>query len=193
MQQTNVFDEHGNLTPEEEERRRKYAAAAMQQAGERTEDIVEVDFFGCDERRTVFLPGSSSQYVVVKEFTEGDRKKYLDRTNKDVRFSKGGDASMKASPGSDRHELLRIAIVDFHLLKAGTPVTQATHPRALDEFLDKTSPRVIDHIVKEVHKLNPWLLAEMTVEDIEKEIADLEEMLEVRKKEEAKNDSSTSR
>jgi hypothetical protein len=193
----NIFNPDGSLTAEEEARRSAAQNAMMGAAGERTEDIYEIDYFGVDERREVYLPGSKTQYVVIKEFTEGDRKKYLDKVNKDVRFGKDNTATMKTSPGSDRHELLKIAIVDFKLQR-GTGdnvviMTIVTHPRVLEEFLEKTSPKVIDHIVKEVHKLNPWLINDASVEDMEKELADLQEMIDLKKAEEAKNDSSASK
>jgi hypothetical protein len=179
----NVFDEHGELTPEEQARREAFARAQMTQAGERTEDYVEPDYFGVDDTVNVMLPKSRTQYVTIKAFTEGDRRKYLDRTNRDVKLDKTGQAAMKMTPGSDRYELLKIAVVDWNLMRGGAPFKFG--PRELDSFLEVTSPSTVDHIVKEVHKLNPWLLSEMSVEDIENEIANLEEMLEAKKKEEA--------
>lgn len=178
-----VFDEQGNLTPEEQQRREAFARASMVQAGERTEDYIEPDYFGVDDTRQVFLPNSRVQYVTIKALNEGERRKYLDRTNRDVKLDKGGQASFRMSPGSERYELLKLAIVDWHMLRQGNPFKFG--PRELDDFLTNTSPSVVDHIVKEVNKLNPWLLAEMSVEDIEKELDHLQEMLETKKKEEA--------
>lgn len=178
-----VFDEHGNLTPEELARREAFARAQMEQSGERMEDYIEPDYFGTDDTKQVFLPGSRVQYVEVKALNEGERRKYLDRTNRDVKLDKGGSASMKMTPGSDRYELLKVAIVGWNILRGGQPFNYSD--RALDDFLGKTSPSVVDYIVKEVHKLNPWLLAEMSAEDIRKEIANLQEMLELKEKEEA--------
>ena len=183
MEEVNAFLPSGELTPEEEARREAYRQAAMQQAGERMEDYVEPDYFGVSDTRDVFLPGSRVQFVTIKAFTEGDRRKYLDRTNRDMKLGKDGQASMKMTPGSDRYELLKVAVVDWHVLRGGAPFPFGD--RQLDDFLKVTSPSTVDHIVKEVHKLNPWLLAEMSVEDIEKEIANLQEMLETKKKEEA--------
>lgn len=188
-----VFDEHGNLTPEEEARRSVMQSQMLAQAGEATEDYVEVDFFGCDTRQQVYLPGSNTQFVVIKELTEGDRKKYLDKTNREVKFAKDQTATMRSQPGTERHALLKEAIVGWNFLRDGSVMNEMTHPRLLDEFLDKTSPKVIDHILKAVHKLNPWLLADMSIEDIDEELKNLTEMRELKVKEEAKNGSSASR
>ena len=182
MTETGVYTETGDLTPEEHQRREAFAKTAMSQAGERTEDYIEPDYFGSDDSYQVALPGSRVQFVVIKVFTEGDRRKYLDRTNRDLKMTKTGEATLKTTPGSDRYELLKIAILDWHVVRQGQVIPFGG--QALEKFLTETSPRVVDHIVKEINKHEPWLLAEMTVEDIEKEIEDLQEMLEVRKKEE---------
>lgn len=180
-----VFTAEGDLSPEEQERRERYRQAAMQQAGERMETYVEPDYFGADDTHQFFLPGSREQFVMIKAFTEGDRCKYLDRTNRDLKLDRSGTASLKTAPGSDRHTLLKIAIVDFALRFNGQLTTMAQNPKVFERFLESAPPSVIDEIVKEVHKHNPWLLAEMSVEDIEKEISNLQEMLEAKKKEEA--------
>ena len=183
---TDVFTSTGDLTPEEQARREAHARVAMEQSGERMETYVEPDFFGEDDIYTVPLPGSQSQYVVIKALNEGERRKYLDRTNRDVKMDRTGNATLRTTPGSDRYELLKIAIVDYNL-KVGDGYKNLANGGngLLEKFLTQSRPTVIDEIVREVNKRNPWLLAEMSVEDIEREISNLQEMLEEKKKQEA--------
>jgi hypothetical protein len=66
--------------------------------------------------------------------------------------------------------------------------------RASGDMRVKMAPGDERHAIeKDVRKHNPWLLQEMSVEDIDKEIASLEEMREVKLKEEAGNDSSSNK
>jgi hypothetical protein len=150
-------------------------------------EAVQEDYFGFEIVHTVPLPDGKS-WVQHKEFTEGQRRKYLNEVNRDVVIQRGtGDARMRMAPGDERYSLLSTAIIGWNLIRGGQPVPFTD--RNLKEFLEKANPRIIDLIEKEVRKVNPWLMQEMTSEDIRKEIANLEEMLEAKEKEEAKDTS----
>lgn len=165
--------------------------ASMRAAGVPTEDHITEDYFAFDVEHKVFLP-DGKQYVLYKEFNEGQRKKYLNQTNRDVTVSRvTRDMKVKMAPGDERHVLLKTAITGWHVFKGGQEVPFT--PRNLEEFLDKAPPRVIDIIETAVRKANAWLLAEMSVEDIQKEIDSLQEMLEAKQKEEAGKLDSASR
>jgi hypothetical protein len=165
--------------------------AAMREAGAPTEDIVEVDYFAFDVTHTVHLP-DGKQYVEHRELNEGQRKKYLNGMNRDMLVNRAsGDMRVKMAPGDERHALLETAITGWNLQRGGNPLPFS--PKELKNFLEVAPPRIIDIIEKDVRKHNPWLLQEMSVEDIDKEIASLEEMREVKLKEEAGNDSSSNK
>jgi hypothetical protein len=55
----------------------------------------------------------------------------------------------------------------------------------LKEWLENANPRLVEDLEKEIRKANPWLLAEMSVADIEREIENLEEMKKVAQEREA--------
>jgi hypothetical protein len=151
------------------------------------QEAVQEDYFGFDATHTVMLPDGKS-WVQFKEFTEGQRRKYLNAVNRDVVIQrKTGDARMRMAPGDERFELLLTAISGWNLQRGGQPVNFGD--RTVKEFLEKANPRVVDQIEKEVRKANPWLMQEMTSEDIKKEIENLEEMLEAKEKEEAAQES----
>lgn len=148
--------------------------ANMVAQGVATTERVQADYFGFEETHRVVLPDGIS-FIEHKVLNEGARRRYLNSVNRDVKFQKAtGDAIMRIASGDEKGALLKAAIVGWGLSRAGQPV--AFNPRNLDEFLEKAPPKVIDLIHKDVQRANDWLVADVTVEDIDREIADLQEM-----------------
>ena len=161
---------------------------AMRKAGVPVTEVVQVDYFDFEVTRTVTLPDGIS-FVEHKELTEGQRKKYLNSINRDVIVHRQtGDARMRMAPGDERHALLLTAISGWNLKRAGQalPFNEAN----VKKFLDAASPRVIDLIDKEVRKANAWLIQDMSVEDIDKEIETLQELRATKVEEESGNSAS---
>jgi hypothetical protein len=149
--------------------------ASMRAAGEATETRIQDDYFGFDNARRCYLPDGLS-YVDHEIMNEGKRRKYLNAINRDLRIQKATqDALIRVAPGDERKELLMAAICGWNLMRNGNPVP--FNQNTLAEFLDKANPKVVDHIEKEIRLANPWLLAEMSVEDIEREMEQLGELL----------------
>ncbi len=179
------------LTPDQiaaEEARARSIEANMQSDGVPTQVAVQEDYFAFDEIHQVLLPDGIT-FVEHKELTEGQRRKYLNKTNRDVRLQKvSGDAIIRMSPGDERAALLESAITGWNFQRRGRdgnlePV--AFRPQALTEWLDKANPKHIDIVEKAVRQANPWLLAEVSVEEIDKEIVTLQELRETKLREEA--------
>lgn len=146
----------------------------LKAAGQPIDDAVQEDYFGFDEVHRVPLPDGVS-FVEHKSLTEGARRKYLNGVNREVRIKRAsGDATLSTSPGDERLSLLKAAVVGWNLTRSGQAVEFTL--RNLEDFLDKASPKIVDLIEKDVRLKNPWLLAEMTVEDIDTEIEALQEM-----------------
>jgi hypothetical protein len=166
------------------------AALAEASAPPSGTEYVEIDFFDtAEDTKQVFLPGSKTQYVVITALREGQKKKYQNLTNRDMVLERAsGNARMKTAPGDERHLLLKMAIVDFHLLRGGEELRY--NDKNLAIFLDVAPPKVIEEIEREIHLKNPWLLADMSVEDIDKEIERLTEMRETKLKEDEGNADS---
>lgn len=160
---------------------------AMRAAGAATETHSYVDYFDFDDTRRVMLPDGVS-YVEIQVLNEGARRKYLNSTNRDVTIQRAtGDARMSIASGDDRVALLTEAIVGWNLQtvdRDGKMADVKFDPRALTRFLDKASPVVIDIIEKEVRIDNPWLTADITIEQIDEQIKQLEEMREQKLREE---------
>ena len=153
---------------------------AMQEAGAATDTGVYVDYFGFEESRNVYLP-DGRQYVTIKKLNEGDRRKYLNQVNKDIRIERQtGDAKLKVATGDDRVALLKSAIIDWYLMRknerTGEWEPAPFKEQALNAFLEKANPKIIDIIEKEVRKDNEWLVGDVTIEDIDKQMAELQEL-----------------
>jgi hypothetical protein len=145
-----------------------------------------VDYFGFAGTERSFLPDKVS-FVEIKIMNEGDRRNYLNKTNREVNFQKGGMASMTMQPGDDRYQLLKQSIVGWNLVRGGNPI--AFSPNNLDLFLRNCDPRIADGIEKDIRKFNPWMLQETSLEDMIRERDALNEMIEVKEREELGKDS----
>lgn len=132
------------------------------------------DYFAFDETFTVELPDGKS-FVECKALNEGGRRKYLAAVNRDVRLQRATqDVIMKMSPGEERQALLMESIVGWNLVSKGRPISCTDANKR--SFLDKANPKLLDTIEMEVRKHNSWLQADMTVEDLQKEIDRLTEL-----------------
>lgn len=163
-----------------------------------------VDYFGFDEREKWFFP-DGKQWIEFKKLTEGDRAKYLKATRSDVHLNqKTQEARLSFDQSRDRKELLLAAITDWHIVRiVGTGADKKvflipfnnnkTVGGELSKWIDAANPALLGNLEKAIRKCNPWLLNEMTVEDIDKEIADLHELRAVAEKREAEEKNSYTR
>lgn len=168
----------------EEALRQQQMEERMKASGVPTEDRSQQSYFGFEETHKCYLPDGKS-YIEHRALNEGARKKYMNEVNREVAIKRSsGDAVMKMASGDEKHSLIKQAIVDWNLVdKDGTPVP--CNKGTINKFLDEANPKIIDVIDKDIRKHNPWLLQDMTVEDMEKQIEEIEEMIRVKKEDEA--------
>lgn len=153
------------------------------EAHQSTAPVQQVDYFGFDRSEKFHLPDGVS-YIEFKPMNEGEKKKYQDKTSKDLVMERNsGNTRMSVLMGSERHELIKASVTGWNLTRGGVPVPFT--PPMLNDFLTLADPLVVENLEKAIRKANPWLLAEMTVADIDKEIQNLTEMREVAEKREA--------
>ena len=152
---------------------------------------IQDDYFAFEIMgRTMFPDGIS--WVEHAVMNEGARRKYLKAVNREVRVQKTTqDAILNMSPGEERTELLRSTIVGWNLARGGERIPFTT--QNLNEFLVKADPKVINLIDKDVRLANPWLLNEMSIEDIDREIAELGELRAKKVEEEEGKGTSNNR
>lgn len=149
------------------------------------------DYFGFFATERFWLPDGVS-YIEFRKMNEGQKKAFQDKTSKDLVLERSGSARMSVLQGSERHELIKASVVGWNLTRNGEPLPQpdpddrrAPGNMHLSDFLTLADPKIIEDLEKAIRKANPWLLGEMKPEDIEREIENLQEMLEVAKKREA--------
>jgi hypothetical protein len=167
---------------ETEVARQESVLEAMRAEGIPTETGIYDDYFGFQERHRVTLPDGVS-WVEHQTLNEGARRRYLNDQNREVKVQKvTGDAILKMQTGEERASLLKAAIVNWDLRRLDEKTKELVvvpfSDQRLRDFLEKAPPSAIDPIEKDVRKHNPWLLADVTVEDIDRQIKELNDMKE---------------
>lgn len=135
-----------------------------------------VDFFNPQVVTEVFyLDRGSDQYVTIKKMSEGDRYLFQQATNTDLTLNRRSeDAKIKVAPEVERQALIIHSIVDWRVIRKGNPVAFSKHELKTN-LLPALPPNLVDDLEKACRKLNPFLTADVTVEDIDKQIKELEE------------------
>lgn len=135
------------------------------------------DYFGFGSSEKYVMPDGFS-YIEFRRMNEGKKKAFQDKTSKDLVLERNsGNARMSVLQGSERHELIKSCVTNWNLKRNGEPI--AFSALNLNDFLELADPLVIEGLEKAIRKANPWLLAEMTVKDIDREIENLQEMRKV--------------
>lgn len=166
-----------------------------QSAQPAVEEFVETpeqaDYFGFGGEQNFIFPDGIS-YITFKVMNEGQRAKFQKLTSRDMVLERrSGDARVGVNPAEERHALIIAACVAWNLKRRGQPVPFTE--RALRDFLQFADPSIVDNLEKAIRKANPSLAAELSVEDIDREIENLQEMREEAAKREAGEGSSSSR
>ena len=158
--------------------------------GETMERTAPTDYFGFQATERFTFP-DGQQFIEFSIMNEGAKARFQKLTTRDLVVQRGGDARMKMDPAQERHELIRQSVTSWNLYRGGNAV--AFSDRSLKDFLDLANPKLIEDLEKAIRKANPWLMADMKSEDIEREIENLNEMLKVAQEREAGELSSSSR
>jgi len=151
---------------------------------------VQEDYFGFQATERFIFPDGLT-YIEFQVMNEGQKLKFQKATGRDIVLQRSGDARMRMDPGTERHELIKTCVTNWNLTRGGQLVP--LNPRTMDDFLKLANPRIVEELEKAIRKANPWLLGEMTSEDIQKQIDDLEEMKRVALDREAGESSSGSK
>jgi hypothetical protein len=152
----------------------QYAAPAPGPVGTPDEITIEPEFFGFDETKRWYFPGSKVQYIEYKAMTEGMRRDYQKRTNHSVTITRSsGDAKMGIDPAGDRTALLDISVVGWHVLREGQPVNFTNSQHGFKKWLEGANPKYVEMLEREIRKSNEWMQAEMTAEAIRDQIEQL--------------------
>lgn len=150
------------------------------------------DYFGFQRRERFVFPDGLT-WIEFEVMNEGKKAKFQRDTQRDLVIERGsGNARAKIDPAATRHALIEASVVDWNLTRNGRPYPYNAG-QALRDFLTLADPVVIEDLEKAIRKANPWLLDEMSVEDIDREIDNLKEMREVAERRERGEASSANK
>lgn len=167
------------------------AQAAAAAAGENVETPVYEDYFGFAESHKWYFP-DGKQFIEFQRMNEGQKAQFQRRTNRDLVVERAsGNARMKMDVASERHELIKAAVVGWFVYREGSPAPYSN--AVLEQWLAVADPKLVEDLEKEIRKNNPWLLQDMSVEDIDKEIENLKEMRDLALERDREKAGSSSR
>lgn len=156
-----------------------------------------------DTKRWMFPDGV--QWMQFHVMNEGDKAAFQRKTNRDIKINqKTQDATVKMDPAEERHELIKSSVDDWYVFAPDATgrmqqvpftVSDTRNPTGmcLERWLKLANPKLVEELEFEIRKANPWLQADMTVEEIDKEITRLQELRTEAEKREAGNFASGSR
>lgn len=135
------------------------------------------EYWGTDETHRFPLP-DKVQYIEIKVMTEGERAKYQKMTNQDLVVQQDRSARVKVDPARDRHHLIISSVVDWYIFRSGQPVpfSKGSPGATLEQWLQVAPPKIVDDLEFFIRTKNPWMQADMSVEDIDSEIERLNEL-----------------
>lgn len=158
------------------------------------------DYFGFGETKRWYFP-DGKQFIEFQIMNEGQRREFQKKTNRDITFNRGtNDAKIKADPAEERFHLITTSVTGWNLRRrdnAGkmSPVkfSKGSPGAELEKFLAVANPKLVDDLEFAIRTANPWMQAEMSVEDIDKEIAKLQDLREQAMEREKGEGSSSSK
>lgn len=158
-------------------------------AYEEADQQVFADYWGTDETYKHYLP-DGQQYFEFKIMSEGDKVKFQKMTNQDLIVGRDQSARVKVDPASERHTLIKTSVTNWTLTKGGEPVGYSK--QMLEKWLEVAPPKIVEDLEYAIRMANPWMQAEMSVEEIDKEIERLyETRKQVAEREAGEADSAT--
>lgn len=137
-------------------------------------------YWGVSETHKHFLP-DGKQFFVFKIMDEGAKSIFQKLTNQDVVIDRSQQARVKTDPVAERHTLIKTSVTDWNLWapdKDGVMAPSAFSKQLLEKWLQVAPPKVVEDLEFAIRKANPWMQAEMTVEEIDKEV---DRLLDLRK------------
>ena len=143
------------------------------------------DYFGFDKTEVYTLPDGKQQ-IFFKVMTEGQKTKFQQKTNRDIHVNRGtNDMRIKADPAGERRALIQSSVVDWTLMRRNkttgawekAPFSNTGSPGdELSKWLDSANPKIVEELEDAIRKANPWLQADMTVEQIDEELQRLHDL-----------------
>lgn len=143
------------------------------------------DYFGFDKTEVYTLPDGKQQ-IFFKVMNEGQKVKFQQKTNRDIHVNRGtNDMRIKADPAGERQALIESSVTGWSLKRRNpssgqwenAPFSNTGSPGdELHKWLAIANPKIVEELEDAIRKANPWLQADMTVEQIDEEIQRLHDL-----------------
>lgn len=136
-----------------------------------------VNYWGTDEKHKHFLP-DGVQYFEFKIMNEGDKSKFQKLTNSDLVVDRNNTARVKMDPVAERHTLIKTSLTGWllYIEDKGRMVPATFNDAMLDSWLQVAPPKIVEDLEHAIRMANPWMQADMSVEQIDEEINRLYEV-----------------
>lgn len=141
------------------------------------------NYWGVKDRVKFYLP-DGQQWIEFRKMDEGLKKKYQQRTNRDITINRDQSTKLGIDPAEDRHVLIEMSVTNWYMMIPDNPddlenttwSEAAFAPQLLRKWLEVGDPKAIQDLEVEIRMANPWMQSDMTVEEIDKEIRRLEDI-----------------
>lgn len=137
------------------------------------------NYWGVTETHRHMLP-DNTQFFEYKTMNEGDKSKFQKLTNQDLVVQRDQSARVRVDPVTERHTLIKTSVTGWHMFapdhKTGEMLPAAFSAALLEKWLTVADPKVVEDLEHAIRLSNPWMQADMTLEEIDKEIERLHEV-----------------
>lgn len=172
-------------------------------SNEPVEGVIYENYWGVDETFKFMLP-DGKQYFEIRPMDEGAKVRFQKLTNKAVRMNqRTEEASFDIDPAEERHTLIKQSVVSYNIMQRGPNNTWEPYPcppesdsrfrRSLEQLLEHFNPKIVQDLEFFIREKNPWMQANMDIEEIDTEIARLETLRRQKLDEEAGEGSSANK
>ena len=149
-------------------------------------ESLQVDYFGFEDTGEFTFPDGISK-IWFKAMNEGERSRFQRATNRDVQLERQtGNARVKTDPAGERFELIMASVTNWNLQRKNqqngrmepVPFSTGGPGSELGKWVLRANPKLVDALEEAIRKVNPWLVSDMSLEDIDREMDRLRELRE---------------
>lgn len=172
------------------------------------DDVTYEDYWGVQETFQFDLK-DGKQYFVIKPMDEGAKTRFQKLTNKGIRMNqRSQEAHLDIDPADERHTLIRESVVDWHIMQKDPkaesgwselpcPDDEVRRKRVIRENFAgedaKFNPKIIQELEFFIRTKNPWMQADMDLEELYKQRDEVDLLIKQKKEADAGEDDSTSK
>jgi hypothetical protein len=144
-----------------------------------TEGVVFEDYWGTDETYNYVLP-DGHQFFTIQPMDEGAKQRFQKKTNKGIRMNqRSQEATIDVDPADERWTLIKESVVGWKLMQRAKDGTWSEYPfskQNIERWLEKANPKIVQDLEFFIRTKNPWMQADMDLEQIDEEIDRLEQL-----------------